>query len=278
MRSSKESKHIRMSDILERIYRAKAAAQIEDEKAQPYAALLERGLARRAGRRHFARAIAAAQGPAVIAEVKRASPSAGLIARDFDPAVIAATYESAGADCISVLTESDHFLGHLDYLDVVRERATLPILRKDFLRTRYEVAQSAAAGADAILLIAAGCTDEQLLELIDEAALFDLDVLLEVHDALELQRALQVEVALIGINNRNLRTFETDLAISEYLLPQIPREVTVISESGVREPGDVLRLVRAGARGVLIGESLMRAQSPRAFIGELKSAYAGSAR
>lgn len=267
-----------MSDILERIYLAKAAAHSEAQKAQPYAALLERGLARLPQRRHFARAIEVAQGPAVIAEVKRASPSAGLIAREFDPAAIARGYESAGADCISVLTESDHFLGHLDYLDVVREHSSLPILRKDFLRTRYEIAQSAAYGADAILLIAAGCTDEQLAELIEEAALFDLDVLLEVHDALELQRALRVNARLLGINNRNLRTFETDLGVSEYLLPQVPREMTVISESGVREPSDVLRLVRAGARGVLIGETLMRAQNPRAFIGELKAAYAGSAR
>jgi|SRR5579884_1510488 len=261
-----------MVDILSRIYDAKAVVSARDEAQEPYDIVRAHALASKRDRRPFLAALCAARGPALIGEIKRASPSAGLIARNFDPATIAHVYDSASVDCISVLTESDHFLGELGFLEVARKNSTRPLLRKDFLSTRYQVAQSAAYGADAVLLIVAGLTDEQLRECMSEAAAYDMDVLVEVHDAQELKRALALEAKLVGINNRNLRTFETDLAVSEYLLPQVPCGVTVVSESGMREPEDILRLHTAGARGFLIGEALMRAEDPAAAIRALKSA------
>lgn len=261
-----------MVDILHRIYDAKAAASAQEEAREPYDAVRAQALARKKERRPFLASIRASDGPAIIGEIKRASPSAGLIARNFDPASIARTYDASGVDCISVLTESDHFLGELGYLDVARKNATRPLLRKDFLSTRYHVAQSGAYGADAVLLIVAGLTDEQLRACMHEAAQYDLDVLVEVHDAAELTRALALGAKLVGINNRNLRTFETDLSVSEYLLPQVPAGVTVISESGMQGPDDILRLHGAGARGFLVGEALMRADRPGSLIRALKSA------
>jgi indole-3-glycerol phosphate synthase len=260
-----------MADILTKIYAAKAAHRDAAEAAEPYEAIRARALDRRAERRPFGAALRAADGPAIIAEIKRASPSAGLIARNFDPGAIAATYEAAGVDAISVLTEEDHFLGELAFLDVARARSTRPILRKDFLATRYDVAQSAAYGADCILLIVAGLSDERLAACVDEARSFDLGVLVEVHDAGEATRALGLGADAIGINNRDLRTFETDLAVSEQLLPLLPEGTFAISESGMRDAGDVRRLHEAGARGFLIGEALMRAADPAALIRTLRS-------
>jgi indole-3-glycerol phosphate synthase len=261
-----------MVDILHRIYNAKAAVTAREEAEEPYDAVREKALARKSERRPFLRAIRESNGPGIIGEIKRASPSAGLIARNFDPAAIAQTYNRAGVDCISVLTESDHFLGELAFLDVARKHSTRPLLRKDFLTTPYQIAQSAAYGADAVLLIVAGLSDEQLRACMSEAATYDLDVLVEVHDMTELSRAIALGAKLIGINNRNLRTFETDLAVSEYLLPHVPSSVTVISESGMQGPEDILRLHEAGARGFLVGEALMRAEDPGAAIRALKSA------
>jgi indole-3-glycerol phosphate synthase len=261
-----------MVDILHRIYDAKAAVLAQEEAREPYDVVRAHALARKRERRSFLQAIRSADGPAIIGEIKRASPSAGLIARNFDPASIARTYDAAGVDCISVLTEGDHFLGELQYLDVARQHAAAPLLRKDFLSTRYQIAQSAAYGADAVLLIVAGLTDDRLRECMEEAAAYDLDVLVEVHDGAELARALELGATLVGINNRNLRTFETDLAVSEYLLPHVPPQVTVISESGMRGPQDILRLHAAGARGFLVGEALMRADEPGGLIRALKSA------
>lgn len=262
----------RMADILHRIYAAKEAVTAFEQAQDPYESVRERGLTRKIDRRSFLGALRSAQGPAIVGEIKRASPSAGLIVRNFDPCATADVYDRAGVDCISVLTESDHFLGELRYLDLVRPRTACPLLRKDFLSNRYQIAQSAAAGADAVLLIVAGLSDEQLRECIHEAAEYDLDVLVEVHDASELERALALGAALIGINNRNLHTFETDLAVSEYLLPKVPNTVTAISESGMQGPEDIARLHRAGARGFLIGESLMRAEEPAGLIAAMKSA------
>jgi indole-3-glycerol phosphate synthase len=161
-------------------------------------------------------------------------------------------------------------LGELAYVDVARGATSLPILRKDFLRSRYEVAQSAAYGADAVLAIVAGLTDACIAEMIDEAQRYELDVLVEVHTDAELQRALAAGAKLLGINNRNLRTFETDLAVTEELLPLVPRDVVVISESGVKSQDDVRRLVAGGARGVLVGESLMRSDDKLSAIRSLK--------
>jgi indole-3-glycerol phosphate synthase len=261
-----------MADILRRIYETKRLSTERDRAAESHELVRERAVARRSSRRPFLQAIRASAGPAIVGEIKRASPSAGLIARNFDAASIARSYENAGVDCISVLTESDHFLGELAYLDVARTHSSRPLLRKDFLATPYEIAQSAAYGADAVLLIVAGLDDDSLRACMREAAEYDLDVLVEVHDAGELERALAMGATLIGINNRNLRTFETDLAVSEYLLPEVPSSVTVISESGMRHAEDILRLHAAGARGFLIGEALMRAEDPAALVSSLKAA------
>lgn len=259
-----------MADILTKIYAAKAVHRVAAESAEPYATVRARGLERRAGRRDFAKALRTADGPAIVAEIKRASPSAGLIARNFDPGAIAKMYDQAGVDTISVLTEQDHFLGDLTYLDIARANSSRPILRKDFLATRYEVAQSAAYGADCILLIVAGLTDGALVDCIEEARAYELGVLVEVHDAGETTRALALGADAIGINNRDLRTFETDLAVSEQLLPLLPEGTFAISESGMRDAGDVRRLRQAGASGFLIGEALMRAADPRALIRSLR--------
>jgi indole-3-glycerol phosphate synthase len=261
-----------MTDMLEKLYAAKAAVRAADEEREPLDALRERAQNRLGERRRFRMALASARGPAIIAEIKRASPSVGLIVPHLDPAEIAREYEAAGADAISVLTEADHFLGDLAYLDVARAAASLPILRKDFLSTRYEVVQSAAYGADALLAIVAGLSDEQIRDMIEEARRYQMDVLVEVHTEDELRRALAADAKLLGINNRNLRSFETDLAVTEELLPLVPGGVVVISESGVKSQDDVRRLVAQGARGVLVGESLMRAGDKGEAIRALKGA------
>jgi indole-3-glycerol phosphate synthase len=257
-------------DTLSKLYAAKAAALEQEEAREPYEAVCERGLQRSYERRSFLSALSAARGGAIVAEIKRASPSSGLIARSFDPEAIGRAYDRAGADAISVITERDHFLGELAYLDDVRAVSTRPLLRKDFVWTRYQVAQSAAYGADCILLIVAGMDDAALRECIEEAGRYALDVLIEVHDEDELRRALSLGARLLGINNRNLRTLETDLAVSEHLLPKVPRDVFAIAESGMRNAADVARLRAAGARGFLIGEALMRADEPGSLIATLR--------
>ena len=259
-----------MSDILARIYQAKAAALEEEQAREPYAAVQERARARVPQRRGFLAALAAATNGAIVAEIKRASPSSGLIARSFDAAAIGRAYEGARVDAISVITERDHFLGELSYLDDVRAVTSRPLLRKDFIWTRYQVAQSAAYGADCILLILAGIDDASLRECLDEARKYDLDVLAEAHDEPELRRALCADVRLLGINNRNLRTLETDLAVSEHLLPKVPPEIFALAESGMRDASDLVRLRAAGARGFLIGEALMKAEDPAEFIAALR--------
>jgi indole-3-glycerol phosphate synthase len=260
-----------MTDMLAKLYAAKAEVREADEAREPLDILRERAQSRLRERRRFRAALEAARGPAIVAEIKRASPSVGLIVPHLDPAEIARAYEAAGADAISVLTEADHFLGDLAYLDVARGASALPILRKDFLSSRYEVVQSAAYGADAVLAIVAGISDAAIAEIMDEANRYELDVLVEVHTEPELRRALAAGARLLGINNRNLHTFETDLAITEELLPLVPRGVVVISESGVKSQDDVRRLVEHGARGVLVGESLMRAGDKDEAIRALKS-------
>jgi indole-3-glycerol phosphate synthase len=258
--------------MLEKLYAAKAVARTADEALEPLDVVRARAAQRASERRPFRAALLAAEGPAIVAEIKRASPSVGLIVRELDPAAIARAYEAAGADAISVLTEGDHFLGDLAYVDIARGASHLPILRKDFLRTRYDVAQSAAYGADCVLAIVAGLDDAELREMFDEASRYALDVLVEVHDEPELKRAIAAGATLLGINNRDLRTFETNLAVTAELLPLVPPSIVVISESGVRSREDVRPLFAAGARGFLIGESLMRASDK----GELLRALRGS--
>jgi indole-3-glycerol phosphate synthase len=258
-------------DTLQKIYAAKAALLEEEQAREPYDAVRARALARREERRGFLAALERAPGGAIVAEIKRASPSSGLIARSFDPVAIARAYDAAGADAISVLTERDHFLGELSYLDDVRAVTSRPLLRKDFMWTRYQVAQSAAYGADCVLLIVGGMDDAALRESMEEAATYSLDVLAEAHDERELRRAIAAGARLVGINNRNLRTLETDLAVSEHLLPKVPAGVFAISESGMRDGSDVARLRASGARGFLVGEALMQSEDPKSLIAALRS-------
>jgi indole-3-glycerol phosphate synthase len=265
-----------MTDMLAKIFAAKAVALEQERQREPYEALRARALERMPERRGFLNALRKADG-AIVAEIKRASPSAGLIARSFDPVAIAQGYDGAGCDAISILTERDHFLGELAYLDAVRAVTTRPLLRKDFLWTRYQIAQSAAYGADCVLLIVAGLDDAALAASMDEAEAYALDVLVEVHDERDLRRAVAAGGRLVGINNRNLRTLETDLAVSEHLLPKVPSEVFAISESGMRDASDVARLRAAGARGFLIGEALMHAGDPRGLVAALRGREAARA-
>lgn len=260
-----------MIDTLQKIYAAKAATMEREEAAEPYDAVRARGLARVAERRAFVAALERPPGGAIIAEIKRASPSSGLIARSFDPVAIARAYEAAGVDAVSVITERDHFLGELCYLDDVRRVTSRPLLRKDFMWTPYQIAQSAAYGADCVLLIVAGMNDEALHACMMEATVYALDVLVEAHDEDDLRRAIECGARLVGINNRNLRTLETDLAVSEHLLPKVPRELFAISESGMQDASDVARLRASGARGFLVGEVLMRSEDPRSLVEALRA-------
>ncbi len=197
-------------------------------------------------------------GTAIIAEVKKGSPSKGIICEDFDPVAIACSYERGGASCLSVLTDEQYFYGSLDYLGQIRSQVDLPLLRKDFIVDPYQVFQARVGGADAILLIATALEDGQLLELAELATELELDTLLEVHDEEELERALQLPVDLIGINNRNLQTFVTDLGVTEELAEKIPQQQLAVAESGIHNRDDIERLLQVGAGAFLIGESLMR--------------------
>jgi len=211
--------------------------------------------------RGFARALRAMRdsgGTALIAEVKKGSPSKGIIRADFDPVAIAEIYQAGGASCLSVLTDEQYFFGHLRYLTMIREQVSLPLLRKDFIIDPYQVYEARAAGADALLLIAAALTDSQMSELAGLARELRLDTLLEVHNEAELDRALTIDVDLIGINNRDLQTFVTDLAVTERLAQRIPERQLAVAESGIHTRADVERLQHAGAGAFLIGESLMR--------------------
>ena len=206
---------------------------------------------------------------AIIAEVKKGSPSKGIIRPDFDPIDIALTYEAHGACCLSVLTDEKFFLGNLRFLGLIRERVGLPLLRKDFLIDPCQVYESRAAGADAVLLIAAILEPAQLVDLAGVAKELSLDVLLEVHDEADLEKALTTDCELIGINNRDLRTFVTDLAVTERLISRIPADRFVITESGIFTRADINRLLKAGAKSFLIGESLMREADIGAKLDEL---------
>lgn len=222
--------------------------------------------------RGFARALRVmheAGGTAVIAEVKKGSPSKGVIRADFDPIAIAEIYQKHGATCLSVLTDEKFFLGHLNYLGLIREQVSLPLLRKDFICDPYQIVEARAYGADAVLLIAAMLDLPQLREFIARARELRLDVLLEVHDEAELELALQTDCDLIGINNRSLRTFVTDLGTTERLRPLVPAERFVVAESGINGRADVERLLKAGAGAFLIGEALMREDDIGAMLEEL---------
>lgn len=260
-----------MSDMLAAIYRDRRRRLQAEMALEPLAALEVRAEARRGDLRSLAAALVDARPPALIAEIKRASPSAGLIAADFDPAEIAARYQLGGADAISVLTEIDHFQGDLRHVEAARSRTSLPLLRKDFLSTPYEVVQSLAYGADAILAIVAGVTDPELEALLETARQWGLDVLVEVHTAEEVTRALGLGASLLGINNRDLRTLRTDTGITDSLLGLLPPGLQLVSESGFESAEQIHRSYRGGVHAFLVGEALMRAPDKVAWIGAVKA-------
>lgn len=250
--------------ILTRILQRKEEEVAERRRAVPEAELL-RLAAEQGAPRGFNAALARriAEGdPAVIAEVKKASPSRGVIREDFRPGEIAASYAEGGAACLSVLTDADFFQGHEDYLIEARDACALPVIRKDFITHGYQVSEARAIGADCILLIVAALEDKQMVDLHRQALELGMDVLVEVHDAHELERALTLDLDLVGINNRDLHTFETRLDTTLELLPRLPAGVTVVTESGIHTPGDVLRMREHDVNAFLVGEAFMREADP----------------
>ena len=249
-----------MSDILEKIAAYKREDVAARKRARSYTEL--EGAAFAASKpRGFKRALERAHATgrlALIAEIKRASPSKGLIRADFDPPTLARAYEAGGAACLSVLTDAPSFQGADSYLTAAREACALPCIRKEFLVDGWQVAESRALGADAILVILAMVEDSLAAELMSEADRFGLDALVEVHDEAEMARAAALGATLVGVNNRDLRTFEIDLAITEKLAALAPANALLVTESGVFTPADAARLEACGAKAMLVGESLMR--------------------
>ncbi len=241
---------------LEEILQTKRA---EIEGLRPRAAELDRQARARNDFRRFRSALTRADGAlAIIGEIKKGSPSAGLIAESFDPVLIAQHYERTGADAISVLTDQQFFQGKLDHLVDVRRAVSPPLLRKDFVLDEIQIAESSASGADAILLIVAALDQKRLIHLLAAAADYRLDPLVEVHTREELDRALDTGAKIIGINNRDLATFDVDLSVTEKLCRHVPDDVVLVSESGIKSAEDVARLQGCGVDAVLIGEALMR--------------------
>jgi indole-3-glycerol phosphate synthase len=252
-----------LSRKAEEIAEARAVADLDAVREQAGHASPVRGFVDSLRRR-----LAAGQ-PAVIAEVKKASPSKGVLRADFDPAAIAASYSQGGAACLSVLTDVDFFQGSAEYLKQARAACQLPVLRKDFMIDPYQVYEARAMGADCILLIVAALDDGRMSELAGLAGELGMDVLVEVHDGDELERALKLPLPMVGINNRNLRTFETTLQTTLDLLERIPDDRIVVTESGILAPEDVSLMRDHGVHSFLVGEAFMRADDPGARLREL---------
>jgi indole-3-glycerol phosphate synthase len=253
--------------MLEKIMHAKVHELLGIKKKLP-AVALENVLDRTEPVRPLRKALMS-RVPAIIAEIKRASPSVGLICRDFDPVRIAREYQSAGAAALSVITEVQYFRGGLEILAMLRWNAALPLLRKDFIIDPYQILEARHAGADAVLLIAALLDGSTLRFLRNEAERYGMDALVEVHDEPDLQKALDAGAGLIGVNNRNLRTFDVSLEVSFNLARLLPGGVLAVAESGIRTSEDIRRLSGAGYKGFLVGESLMRSASPGAALADL---------
>jgi indole-3-glycerol phosphate synthase len=264
-----------VSDVLEKIL-ARKRLEIAELRKRHTRTTLEQASQSQDAPRGFAAALRrqATKGAAVIAEIKRASPSKGVIRESFDPAWIAREYESGGAACLSVLTDRDFFQGATAYLQAARAATSLPVIRKDFLIDELQIAEARAIGADCVLLIAAALSVPLLAELHGYARGLGMDVLVEVHDAAELELVKQAQLqapVLLGINNRNLRNFETRLETTLDLLPQLPQGSEVVTESGIASPSDIKRMLDAGVRRFLVGESLMRQPRPGAALRTLLS-------
>ncbi len=249
-----------MSDILDRIAAYKRVEVAERKAARPLAEV-EAAARQVSEPRGFRAALKRAHGPgrlALIAEIKKASPSRGVIREDFDPSALAHAYEDGGAACLSVLTDTPSFQGADDYLVVARMATALPCLRKEFLVDPWQVVESRALGADAVLVILSMVDDTLASDLMEAARAHGMDILVETHDEAEMARAAALKADLIGVNNRDLRTFEVDLGVTERLAAAAPSGALLVTESGIFTPADAARLERCGARAMLVGESLMR--------------------
>lgn len=257
-----------MSTILDAIVASKRGEIAERRRAVPDSDL-ERKLPQAPALRDFRAALDKAPGMAIIAEVKKASPSAGVLRADFDPVAIARIYADSGAACISVLTDGPYFQGSLEYLTAIRHAVAPPLLRKDFILDRYQLLEARVVGADAVLLIAEILEQSQLVTLLKETAALGLQALVELYDPENLDRVVASGARLIGINNRNLRTFVTRLEHTLDLAARVPRDCCLVSESGIRTPADIVRLQAAGVKAVLIGETFMRAADIAGKVREL---------
>ncbi len=246
-----------MSDILQNIAEYKRAEVAREKKERPLRTL-EAAVSLISPPRGFLARLRNASRPALIAEIKKASPSKGLIRADFDPAALAGAYQAGGAACLSVLTDAPSFQGAPDYLAAARQACGLPVLRKDFLLDPWQVAESRALGADAVLIILAMVDDEMASQLLQEARRYGMDALVETHDEAEMLRAGRLGADLVGVNNRDLRTFITDLSTTGRLARLAPAGAVLVSESGISAPAEVRQVTAAGAQAILVGESLMR--------------------